>query len=231
MYKKYDNPRTQGTIGTWSRPDPCCAPPEPENEENENTEQSIEDVESDNTIDISTTISIAQTATSAGGAGGAGGPGGEGGDAALAEGLIAVAFNEVEAGLGIPTIPDLESLNNEEAIKAEQLQEQLQKRPHDNENGTTASGGDANGGAGGSGGNATSLNYASVVVDNVVIINSNVDGNGQYPAYTIGTGNRNLEIKLDENGDTFVNGTKMDEQTLGDGTKVLIFRDSKVSNS
>jgi len=26
-------------------------------------------------------------------------------------------------------------------------------------------------------------------------------------------------------------GTKMDEQTLGDGTKVLIFRDSKVNNS
>jgi len=92
-------------------------------------------------------------------------------------------------------------------------------------------GGDANGGAGGAGGDATSLNYASVEVDNVVIINSNVDGNGQYPAYTIGTGNRKLEIRVDENGEAFVNGTKMDEQTLGDGTKVLIFRDSKVQNS
>jgi len=226
MYKKCDNQRTQGTMGTWSRPDPCCAPPEPENEENE---QSIEDVESDNTIDISTAITINQTATSSGGAGGAGGNGGEGGDAAQANGLIAVAFNEVEAGLETSTIPMLDSLSKEEAIKTAQSQSRPQ--PPENENGTTASGGDANGGAGGNGGDSTALNYASVEVENVVIINSNVDGNGQYPAYTIGAGNRNLEIKVAENGDTFVNGQKMDEQTLGDGTKVLIFRDSKVNNS
>lgn len=233
MYKKYENPRTQGTVGTWSRPDPCCKPTEPEDEEsieNEENEQSIEDVESDNTIDISTAITINQTATSSGGAGGAGGNGGEGGDAAQASGLIAVALNEVEAGLDTQTIPLLNSLNSEEAVaRTAQLQEQFKKRPHDNENGTTASGGDANGGAGGSGGDASSVNYASVTVENVVIINSNV--NGENPGYTIGNANRNLEIKVAENGDTFVNGTKMDEQTLGDGTKVLIFRDSKVNNS
>jgi hypothetical protein len=226
MYKKYNNPSTQGTLGTW-RNNGCCE--HPENEENEDVVQSIEDVDSDNTIDISTTITISQTATSAGGAGGAGGDGGEGGDASQANGLIAVAINEIEAGIEIPTVP--EALGAEDTVSTEQLQQLEKSRPQQNEDGTTASGGDANGGAGGDGGNATSLNYASVVVDNVVIINSNVDGDGQYPAYTIGTGNRKLEIRLDENGETFVNGTKMDEQTLGDGTKVLIFRDSKVNNS
>lgn len=226
MYKKYNNPGTQGTLGTW-RNNGCCE--HPENEENEDVVQSIEDVDSDNTIDISTTITISQTATSAGGAGGAGGDGGEGGDASQANGLIAVAINEIEAGIEIPTVP--EALGVEEAVSTEQLQQLEKSRPQQNEDGTTASGGDANGGAGGAGGDATSLNYASVEVDNVVIINSNVDGNGQYPAYTIGTGNRKLEIRVDENGEAFVNGTKMDEQTLGDGTKVLIFRDSKVQNS
>lgn len=225
MYKKYNNPSTQGTLGTWKNN--CCN--EPDIEEDEDVVQSIEDVDSDNTIDISTTISISQTATSAGGAGGDGGDGGEGGGASQAYGLIAVAINDIEAGIDIPTVP--EALGVDDTVSAEQLQQLQNSRPQQNEDGTTVSGGDANGGAGGAGGDATSVNYASVVVDNVVIINSNVDGDGQYPAYTIGTGNRKLEIKLDENGETFVNGTKMDEQTLGDGTKVLIFRDSKVKNS
>lgn len=228
MYKKYNNPSTQGTLGTWSRNNGCCE--HPENEENEDVVQSIEDVDSDNTIDISTSISISQTATSAGGAGGDGGDGGEGGGASQAYGLIAVAINEIEAGIEIPTVPDALG-EGETALSTEQIKQLQKSRSHQNEDGTTASGGDANGGAGGDGGNATSVNYASVQVDNVVIINSNVDGNGQYPAYTIGDGNRKLEIRLDENGETFVNGTKMDEQTLGDGTKVLIFRDSKVKSS
>ncbi len=228
MYKKYNNPSTQETLGTWRRNNECCK--HPENEENEDVVQSIEDVDSDNTIDISTTITISQTATSAGGAGGAGGNGGEGGGASQAYGLIAVAINEIEAAIEIPTVPDALG-EGEAALGTEQIKQLQQSRPQKNEDGITASGGDANGGAGGAGGDATSLNYASVVVDNVVIINSNVDGDGQYPAYTIGTGNRKLEIKVDENGETFVNGTKMDEQTLGDGTKVLIFRDSKVNNS
>jgi hypothetical protein len=227
MYKKYNNPSTQGTLGTWSKNNGCCE--QPEYEENEDVVQSIEDVDSDNTIDISTTITISQTATSAGGAGGDGGDGGEGGGASQAYGLIAVAINEIEAGLELPTVP--EALGLEDTVSSEQLQQLERSRPQQSEDGTTATGGDANGGTGGAGGNATSLNYASVVVDNVVIINSNVDGDGQYPAYTIGTGNRKLEIRLDENGETFVNGAKMDEQTLGDGTKVLIFRDSKVNNS
>lgn len=228
MYKKYNNPSTQGTLGTLSRYNRCCE--NPENEEIEDAAQTIEDVDSDNTIDISTAITINQTATSSGGAGGDGGNGGEGGGASQAYGLIAVAINEIEAGLEIPTIP--EALGEGEAeIGTEQIQKLQQSRPPQNEDETTASGGDANGGDGGAGGNAASVNYASVVVDNVVIINSNVDGNRQYPAYTIGTGNRKLEIKVDENGETFVNGEKMDEKTLDDGTKVLIFRDSKVQNS
>lgn len=227
MYKKFNNPVAQGNLGTW-RNNGCCE--HPDNEENEDTAQIIEDVDSDNTIDISTSISISQTATSAGGAGGDGGDGGEGGGASQAYGLIAVAINEIEAGIEIPTVPDALG-EGDTALDAEQVKQLQQSRPHQNDDGATASGGDANGGAGGDGGNATSLNYASVVVDNVVIINSNVDGDGQYPAYTIGTGNRKLEIRVDENGEAFVNGAKMDEQTLGDGTKVLIFRDSKVQNS
>ena len=208
MYKKYNNQSTLGNsaakCATYQRCD------REDNEEEENI----------NHIDLRTIITVNQTATSTAGDGGDGGDA-EGGDASQAVGLIAISANEIETELEIPTAAPGLPVN-----RAQNDIQPLQEEPA-----TGASGGDATGGDGGNGGDATSSNTSSVTVDveNVIVITSSTDG--PPPVYTIGTRNRNLEIKVDENGDTFVNGNKMVEQALDDGTKVLIFRDSKTSTS
>ena len=78
----------------------------------------------------------------------------------------------------------------------------------------------ANGGNGG-----TVTNTAVVTTVNVIVFSGNETGTT--PGLTIGTGNRNIDISADENG-TFVNGQKIDETALDDGTKVFVFRDSEV---
>jgi len=90
--------------------------------------------------------------------------------------------------------------------------------------GGAATGGD--GGNGGDGGDASVSNSAAVTVENVVVICC--DEKGSHPGLTLGTNNRKVNIKVDENGDTFVNGQKMDETKLEDGTKVFIFRNSEI---
>lgn len=97
--------------------------------------------------------------------------------------------------------------------------------------GASAVGGDATGGNGGNGGTGgaggTVTNTAVVTTVNVIVISDNEVGTT--PGLTIGTGNGNgkLDISSDESG-TFVNGQKMEESALGDGTKVYIFRNSEV---
>jgi len=94
--------------------------------------------------------------------------------------------------------------------------------------GDGGNGGDATGGDGG-----TATNVAEVEVENVVVIYPNSDGST--PLINLGVnGNnlrRNVDIKVDENGNTFVNGQKRDEQELNDGTKVFIFRNSELKTS
>lgn len=95
--------------------------------------------------------------------------------------------------------------------------------------GASAIGGDAAGGAGGAGGvggNASVSNSAAVTIENYVIVCC--DKKGNHPGLTLGTNNRKLDIKVDENGDTFVNGQKMDETEFEDGTKVFIFRRNEI---
>jgi len=48
---------------------------------------------------------------------------------------------------------------------------------------------------------------------------------------TLNRTDRQVDVKIDENGDTFVNGKKMDEVPLENGTKVFIFRDSESKKS
>ncbi|MEL7647590.1 MAG: hypothetical protein AAGU76_05825 [Sedimentibacter sp.] len=206
MYKKYNNPGTLGNSASRCATYPWC-------DREENEEDRI------NHIDLRTTVSINQTANSTAGDGGDGGDA-RGGDASQATGLIAISANEIDAELEIPRSAPGVPVNGETSTV-----QPLQEEP------TGASGGDAAGGEGGNGGNATSSNTATVSVDveNVVVIANSSDG--PPTAFTIGTRNRNLEIRVDENGDTFVNGKKMEEQALEDGTKVMIFKDSQVKNS
>ncbi|MEL7655702.1 MAG: hypothetical protein AAGU75_07325 [Bacillota bacterium] len=94
--------------------------------------------------------------------------------------------------------------------------------------GATAIGGDAAGGNGGNGGTGgaggTVTNTAVVTTVNVIVFSNETENT---PGLTIGTGSGNLDISSNESG-TFVNGQKLDETALGDGTKVYIFRNSEV---
>lgn len=103
-----------------------------------------------------------------------------------------------------------------------------------------AVGGSATGGNGGNGGTSgtggaggTAQNTATVNVEQVVVIVP--ENNGPYPTVTLGTNSnnikRNVEITMDEKGNTFVNGQKMDEQELANGTKVMIFRNSETKET
>jgi hypothetical protein len=82
------------------------------------------------------------------------------------------------------------------------------------ENGTTVSGGD--GGDGGDA-NATAVNVAVVIINN---------GGGYAPgsSYNLKTNKGTVEIKVDDNGETTVNGVKMQEQELNNGGSVLVFK-------
>jgi outer membrane lipoprotein SlyB len=42
---------------------------------------------------------------------------------------------------------------------------------------------------------------------------------------------RKVDITVDKDGNTLVNGQKMDEQELDNGTKVFIFRNSEAKKS
>lgn len=207
MYKKYNNIESE----EFGRRNPCC--------ERVATTRGCRDwyepeEEIANNIYINTKIEIDQDANATGGEGGEAGEA-EGGDAAYATGgLLNLALNELDIeadiNLGLPEIdPALQ-----EKAEAELLQ-----TPEPN-NGAAGGDAEANGGAGGS---ATASNAATVNFDQVVVISIN----GDTPATTrIATNNRNLEIKVNGNGEAFVNGVKMDEKELGDGTKIMIYRDN-----
>lgn len=207
MYKKYNNIESE----EFGRRNPCCARVE---KTRGCTDWCEPEEEIANNIYINTKIEIDQDANATGGEGGEGGEA-EGGDAAYATGgLLNVALNELDIeadiNLGLPEIdPALQ-----EKAEAELLQ-----TPEPN-NGAAGGDAEANGGAGGS---ATASNAATVNFDQVVVISIN----GDTPATTrIATNNRNLEIKVNGNGEAFVNGVKMDEKELGDGTKIMIYRDN-----
>lgn len=231
MYKRYNNDNCEHSrpiMGTWCRKDPWCDREENERgrrdcwcerEEDERGRRNCCDHredEYDNNIYINTNIDIDQEANATGGDGGNGGEA-EGGGAALASGgLIPIAINEleIEANLdfGLPV---------DQALGQDAL---LTPQPP-NGTGTTVSGGDADA-DGGDGGNATSTNIAEVTVENVIIIAGNSDH--PMPPIHLGSNGRNMDIKIDKEGNAFVNGKKLDAQNLEDGSKVLIFRDNQV---
>jgi hypothetical protein len=236
MYKKPSNTNPRRYNGTWGKTYPCeqfdecdcerdnineydCSNQNNRNEGSRKCHKN-DNEECENTINIINKVCINQNANAEGGDGGEGGDAengdATGGSAAAASGLIAIAANVTDPEIEIPISDDLIQ-KEQAALETEQV----------NGSGTAATGGNATigtsaGGAGGAGGDGgTASNTATVAIENVIIISCNSDTpNG----VSIGTGSRTLDIKVDENGDTFVNGEKMDEKKLSDGTKVLIFR-------
>lgn len=184
--------------------------------------------ECENTVNINTSVSICQTANASGGDGGDGGYGGAaaGGSAAAAsasgEDASAAASASSNAGGGSNGNGGLASDPTDLAD------------PLDSETSTaSATGGSATGGSGGEGGNGgiggTASNSASVQVDNMVVICC--DGKGPDQTIRLGMNDRKVEITVDKDGNTLVNGQKMDEQELENGTKVFIFRNSEAKKT
>lgn len=94
--------------------------------------------------------------------------------------------------------------------------------------GGSASGGDGgNGGAGGNGGTVEQSVTASI--ENVIVIEC--DGINGPPAIRLGQNDRTIDINVDKDGNTLVNGVKMEETELDDGTKVLIVRNNEVKKN
>lgn len=85
----------------------------------------------------------------------------------------------------------------------------------------------ANGGLGGSGGLA--YNCANIRVNNIVVVLGNSTHMTQPVSF--GINGDKLEITTDEEGNTFINGIKMEESALPDGTKVFLFKDKIVNTS
>jgi hypothetical protein len=89
----------------------------------------------------------------------------------------------------------------------------------------------AAGGNGGVGGDATATQNASAVIQNYTIVNCGDDwiGNSGGKNFMLDIDQQKTELKIDENGDIFLNGEKMDAKDLGEGAKVFVFKNTKTS--
>lgn len=86
-------------------------------------------------------------------------------------------------------------------------------------------GGNARGGDGGDGGDGGVVtNVATAVIDNVVVIVTDNEIETDL-ALGLGLNNKQLDLKVDDKGSVFINGKKMNETQLDNGTKVFVLRD------
>lgn len=211
---------------------PCKRPSSNGSEEIDN-----ESVDSENRIRIETTINLTQNANGGdGGDGGDGGSTGEIGDitggaaaSATATDGFAIAINselenetadteDLVTPLGLNNLP--EPINGEPPVDGI-----LENPTVDTSTGGNAIGPDAGDGGNGSPGGNGGTNNATIVAENIFVVKTNGDGVSP-PPLALGLNNRQIDITTDENGNTLVNGQKMAEETLGDGTKVFIFRNT-----
>lgn len=191
---------------------------------------------SERTIDASTNIKIIQKTDASGGDGGDGGNSGNavGGSATAASaacGSLAVASASSEADSS--DFPPWRPCNGFSDLEQDATNEErlVNGIPSGGAAATGGSAATAPGGAGGNGGaGGTATSTASVTVENVVVILSN-ERNDQSPLVSLGLNQRQLDISMDESGNTFVNGEKMDEKTLTNGVRVFLFRDSQTESS
>ena len=54
--------------------------------------------------------------------------------------------------------------------------------------------------------------------------------NGVANQYRVATGGQNLDIQVNGDGTAFINGEKINESELGDGTRVFIYKNNKIEN-
>ncbi|HHY91495.1 MAG TPA: hypothetical protein GX503_07485 [Clostridiales bacterium] len=93
--------------------------------------------------------------------------------------------------------------------------------------GDGGTGGDG-GSPGGDGGDAAATQNTTAAIQNYTIINCGGDLlSGPGSTVTLDADGQKTELKIDEKGDIYVNGQKMDAKDLGDGAKVFVFRNSK----
>ncbi len=184
-----------------------------------------------NSVNIITKISVNQSnnADSSGGDGGAGGSAavsqaasaanGEGANSS-ASAASGIAQESEELAQAVPGTPDpaLENLG----ILPDPVTVSAVI-------GTTSGGSGGGGGAGGEN-SSTQSNSSTITVENMNVIILACDHSTD-PSVSLGVNNRKLDIRVDENGDTYLNGEKMDEKDLGNGTKVFIFRNSESQNT
>ncbi len=85
------------------------------------------------------------------------------------------------------------------------------------------------GSPGGDGGDAQATQNATAVIQNYTIINCGGDLLGGHggKTFTLDVDKQKTELRIDENGDIYVNGEKMDAKDLGEGAKVFVFKNSK----
>lgn len=225
----------------WPNDSACC-PCQPGGNDQKHDKKR----EDENEIDATTTVNICQNANASGGDGGNGGNGGDayGGSAAAAsaenqggEGDANASATVCENGPdAVQTLrkamanPNL----NEQDLRSLQELLDLQLGASVAIGDAAAAGGNAaggNGGSGGAGGAGGAITQsAAVAVENYVIINPGNNYPGP-PAIKLGVNGKQVDVTMDENGNTFVNGQKMDEQQLDNGTKVFIFRNNEVKKS
>lgn len=192
----------------------------------------------ENHIDLSTNISITQTNNNSGGDGGDGGDSGNAvGGAATAQSVSAKSTGDgnVDVSVTASTKTDVSDSDPFRDLAGADSE----TKDLDTDGGginTTATGGAAVGGLGGAGGSGgaggTASNAVSIEVNNTVVISCGYNGpDGPPPAYTVGMKDRKLDIKIDEEGNAFINGKKMESEPLEDGTKIFILRNSETQKA
>lgn len=117
------------------------------------------------------------------------------------------------------------NIDNSNIISIEQENEQTFKN-------NRVEGGDIVGGAQA---NTATVDATQVSVFVVVPIIDSFDNdaiplNGPGNQYRVAAGGQDLDIQVNGDGTAFVNGEKLEESELGDGTRVFIYKNNKVEN-
>lgn len=194
--------------------------------------------ECENTVNIWTNICVNQSnkVEANGGDGGAGGSSTAGSASSVAtsggEASNTQKINTATDAARPPKGPDPNGIKPAADDETESIEEEEVSTLEDVGNVTTTSASTAgDGGEGGRGGevSATQSNNAEINVDNTNVII--LSCNGQYPptGLNIGGGSRQLDIRVNEQGETFINGQKMEERNMPDGTRVYVFHSSENS--
>lgn len=180
-------------------------------------------------INICNSITMTQSSSANGGSGGNGGSNGNASSSASASaaaadrGGTAIAANTEIIG------SESEDTAAETAQPAGQEENLLQADPSASASATSGAATIGSAGAGGAGGaGGVSANSATAEINNVVVLS--YGGSGAAPGFQIGLNEKKLDIRIDEDGTAYVNGKKMKESQLENGTKVFIFNDSQSFN-